>query len=74
MMDRLLSAREVADRLGISNREAYRVMHDMKNVHRLPVFTRGRLIRVREADLDKFVTLNSEPAPLSPWERMKTVG
>ena len=49
--DKLLKAQQIADRLNISKQQAYRLMQ----IGVLPVVRFGRLTRVKESALQKFI-------------------
>jgi excisionase family DNA binding protein len=49
--ERLLSPEQVAERLGIGRTFAYKLLAEK----RIPSFTIGKLRRVRESDLDRYI-------------------
>jgi excisionase family DNA binding protein len=50
----LRSIRQLAEQLGISERSAWQLVHD----RRLPHVQIGRLRRVRQIDIDAYITAN----------------
>jgi len=54
--EKLLTAEEVAEILGISRSKAYRMMR----VKEIPTITIGKNVRVSEDDLEEFILENRE--------------
>jgi excisionase family DNA binding protein len=62
--DPFLSARQVAEELGVSRATAYRLMHDM--VH----FKRGKLLRVSRESFNRYI----RRLEVDPWHQGSTSG
>lgn len=56
--EQLLTAQQVADRLGIAHSTAYQWSSEM----RLPTVKFGRSVRFRESEVEKFILNNERPA------------
>jgi excisionase family DNA binding protein len=56
--DRLLTAQEFADRLGIKRSTAYQWAYE----RRLPTVKLGRALRFRESEVEKLIRRNERPA------------
>ena len=56
--DRLLSPLEVAEQLGVSDQTVYNWIREK----RIAALRMGRLLRIRQSDLERFVAANSTAA------------
>lgn len=62
MSDHLLTARQVADRLGLKVSTVYQWAYE----RRLPTVKLGRALRVRDSEVERFIRRNERPARRSP--------